>query len=369
MRQPALLCLPLLLPLACNNAKTAPTGKLDLDWWTESTGDDGWVELTVDVEDDISSFLVTAETWDTNAYLSVEEVYDPDGYLVASWEDWYESSYWIGEPFFAYYQDVFFNWPIREEDGPLSQGTYSVVVSAVNESWTYVDTELDLTVQRRSDDDLSQGTVHIWMVWAKGVEKEPGVEEAALGAVEHWRTIWEPYGLDLDVEWTTMRGIDRELPEPGTDSWELYEASSKTNGEQITVVLGESVAGDAWTYGMAGGIPGGLVPTERSAIAISWLAHAGDDGSFDDEEVRIFGGSLAHEVGHYMGLTHPVESDYQYWDALDDTPTCSDQEDCEAALGANLMFPYTVCDWDTCLTQETLTDDQVAVSHNYSGTL
>ncbi len=368
LHPPPLLPLSFLVLVGCNYAKTETTGNLDLEWWTEST-QDGALEVTVDVEGDIASFLLTAETWDMDLLLSVEEVWSPGGELVMSWDEWWESDEWIGEPFYPYYPSVFFNWPIREQDGPLEEGSWSVVVSSVDSDWAYEDTDLDISLQRRWDSDANDGTVHVWMVWARGVKRQPEVEEAVQDAVKYWRDIWDPYGLDLDVEWTTMRGIDPDLPAPGSDSWDLYNASYKSNGEQITIILGESVAGDAWTYGMSGGIPGGLVPTDRSAIAISWLAHAGNDASFTEEEVRIFGGSLAHEVGHYMGLPHPVEDGYQSWDALDDTPRCSDQDDCEDRLGTNLMFPYTICDWDTCSTQETLTDDQVAVALNYSGTL
>jgi hypothetical protein len=364
------LLLPLIpaLLLGCRRAKTEPTGKLDLETWTEQARD-GWLEVQVDVTEAHGAFMVSAQTEKEGAYLSVEEVYDPSGNLVMSWEDWYESDEWIGEPFFAWYKDVFFNWPIRAEDGPLTPGTWSVIVTAVDDWWTYVPAELELSVQRKKDSDPDNGTVQIWIVYAKGIEKEDGVAEAVEGAVEHWERMWQPYGLKLEVEYGNMPGMDPALPIPGENSDEIEQLSARSNGEQIILVIGETVDGDQWTYGMAGGIPGPMVPSDRSAIAISWLVHAGKDASFDEEEIRVFGGSLAHEVGHYMGLCHPVEDGYESWDALADTPTCSNQSSCEEQLGSNLMFPYSICDWTSCAVQERLTDDQVVLSQQFSAAL
>jgi len=362
-----LLLIPALI-LGCNRAKTDPTGKLDLESWSE-TARDGWAEVSVDITDQHGAFMVSAQTETEGVYLAVEEVWDPDGNLRMSWEDWYEMDEWIGEPFDPWYKDVYFNWPIRAEDGPLTPGTWSVVVGAVDDWWAYKKAELDLTVQRKTDSDLDNATVQAWVVYAKGIEKEDGVQEAVEGAVEEWTRIWAPYGLKLQVEYDGMRGLDPAVPVPGEDSEDLLTLSKRSNGEQIVLIIGETVDGDEWTYGMAGGIPGPMVPSDRSAIAISWLVHAGQDGTFTDDEVRVFGGSLAHEVGHYMGLCHPVEDGYESWDALGDTPTCSAQTSCEEDLGANLMFPYSICDWETCSVQETLTDDQVSVSQYYSGAL
>ncbi len=366
-RRFALILIPALL-LGCKRAKTDPTGNLDYEWWNE-TASEGWSEVQVEISDQHSSFMVSAQSWTNGVYVSVEEVWDPDGNLVMSWEDWYESSEWIGEPFFAWYDDAYLNWPIREEDGPLTPGTWSVIVSAVDDWWAYQSVDWDISVQRKKDNNPNQATVQAWVVYAGGVQKEDGVQDAVEQAVDEWARIWQPYGLDLEVEYTTMGRLDASLPVPGEDSDELWNLAYKSNGEQIILLIGETVDGDEWTYGMAGGIPGPMVPSDRSAIAISWLVHAGQDASFTDDEIRVFGGSLAHEVGHYMGLCHPVEDGYESWDALGDTPTCSDQSSCEDDLGSNLMFPYSICDWETCSVQETLTDDQVVLSQQYSGAL
>ena len=93
----------------------------------------------------------------------------------------------------------------------------------------------------------------------------------------------------------------------------------------------------------------------------------GPDALFSDEEVRILGETMAHEVGHLLGLFHPVEIDLDAWDALADTPRCERTSRCETQLGDNVMFPYPVCNWGGCQSQGNMTTDQVHVVRNYVG--
>ena len=67
------------------------------------------------------------------------------------------------------------------------------------------------------------------------------------------------------------------------------------------------------------------------------------------------------------GLFHPVETTYDLWDALDDTEKCTNENECEDDLGANLMFPWPVCDSSGCVSQNQLTPEQQGVMHRYSG--
>ena len=82
----------------------------------------------------------------------------------------------------------------------------------------------------------------------------------------------------------------------------------------------------------------------------------------------MLGESIAHEVGHYLGLLHPVAQDFGHWDSLSDTSACTSQAECEAEMSGNLMFPYPVCDDEgTCVPQIGLTDDQARVIQRYVG--
>ena len=130
------------------------------------------------------------------------------------------------------------------------------------------------------------------------------------------------------------------------------------------VIVGESFPDSPDILGFAGNVPGSVRSGGRSAIAVSWLANAGTDGVFNEEEIRLFSETLAHEAGHYLGLYHPVEIDFSQWDALSDTEECSSQSSCQQALKNNLMFPYPICVGNGCVAQFELTEHQQIVLHN-----
>jgi hypothetical protein len=78
---------------------------------------------------------------------------------------------------------------------------------------------------------------------------------------------------------------------------------------------------------------------------------------------------MAHEMGHYIGLFHPVEMSYNRWDDLRDTEECGGAFSCERDLGYNLMFPYSLCNFTSCESQYQITDDQAGVIQQAPGTL
>jgi hypothetical protein len=120
--------------------------------------------------------------------------------------------------------------------------------------------------------------------------------------------------------------------------------------------------------GMSGGIPGPLLPFDNKAVTVSLGEHAGSDLRFTPAEARLLGETIAHEVGHYLGLFHPVESiDLTFHDALADTPDCTTVDECEDLLGSNLMFPYPVCDVSGCLGQGDVSDAQGSALNRYAG--
>lgn len=367
--------LPALLPLAL---LTACPGVKDIGWEGEGEEEDPFVvtedevhidegylgELSVEIEDGMTAFMVTA-TGDN--YLDVEEVVDPDGDTVFSWEDW-DGKYSLTEAVSPYYSDVTFNWPIREKDDRLMTGTYTVYLGSYGGSGRPREDDLDIYLARKRDDSFDSGVIAARVVYAKGVDKDEDVVAAVEGAVERWREIWAAYGIELDEEFATS-DIDSDLPYPLYASNGIKEIANDTDGRQITVLIGETVEGADDLYGIAGGIPASMSATPRSAVCISWLANSGLDGDFSDDDIRLFGETLAHEVGHYTGLFHPVEMDWDYYDALSDTDSeCDSMRDCQDALGDNLMFPYPVCSRTECTPQDQLSDGQVGVKMRYTGT-
>ena len=80
-------------------------------------------------------------------------------------------------------------------------------------------------------------------------------------------------------------------------------------------------------------------------MVVSWLEGAGYDGQFNAEEIQMLGETMAHEIGHYMGLYHPVEASYNYWDALEDTEECGTWNACEAQARGKPHVPISNLLW------------------------
>ena len=333
-----------------------------------STGN-GTLDVTVPVGGE-RAFLVTGVA-DTGATVAVASLWDPDDKKIVDWYDWIIGSHADESLTYSFFvaSDTVFNWPIREVDGTLQNGVYTVglgTYDTAKEPGVQGDVPVELTLHKNHADGFAGGTVLARIVYADGLGDDPVVVAGTEEAVEVWREVWSAFGITLDEEYETSE-IDPALPWPGTGDSELEEAETLSDGMHVVVVIGETLDG-GWDYlGLSGSIPGALVATSRSRVAISWLANAGTDGQFDDVELQIYGETIAHEVGHYLGLFHPVETTYDLWDALDDTVECTTESQCEDDLGANLMFPWPVCNAVGCVSQDELTPEQQGVMHRYAG--
>ena len=226
---------------------------------------------------------------------------------------------------------------------------------------------IDATITLKSDPDLTAAEVTVRLVYAQGVDSDLDVVTAIEAAVVRWKEVWAPYGLTL-VERYETSSVDPDMSYPDSDNADILTVSEGSSGEELVLIIGESFP-SRWTYGIAGGIPGPLTPSGRGAVELSWLSHVGQDGVFDDDETRLMGETMAHEIGHYMGLYHPVEDGYELWDALDDTLQCETWQSCESNLGDNLMYPYSICGGGECLPTDQITPQQVGVLQRYTGAL
>lgn len=341
-------------------------GMLSRTNYADSSDRDGYVEVPIDVGAGTSAFLVTVES---GSYPTLEALYSPDGDEVLYWEDWYDSDESLTSAFFWDGKVMALNWPVREQDGPLQQGTWTALVSTIdNQGYYDGNADVEVTTMTKDDAALDRADVRVRIVWAQGVGGDPAVVSAMEGAVERWREVWGAYGLNL-VESYHESSLDAELGFVWTGSNDVEANAEKFDGQELILIVGETYDGDGSLYGLAGGIPGSIEPNRYTYVSLSWLAHAGGNGSFSDDEIRLMGETAAHECGHFMGLFHPVESSYNYWDALADTEQCSTWSSCETKLGDNLMFPYPICSYTSCDPQGELTGDQQGVAQRYIGSL
>ena len=104
--------------------------------------------------------------------------------------------------------------------------------------------------------------------------------------------------------------------------------------------------------GVSTGLPGpaGLHGTIGSGVVITGAALGqGEAGN------TLTAQTLAHEVGHYMGLWHTSEIGGIAFDPLDDTPRCENEDFLDCPDQDNLMFPIAGVDHDV------LSDGQVFI--------
>lgn len=331
------------------------------------TDDGGTARVPVEVEAGQSAMLVTASA--DGADVSVERVDPPSGRPVLRWQDWYDDDRLLTSAIFPYGAETVLNWPVRAEDGPLVPGTWVVEIAATDADGYYLpDVPLDLVLQLRRDVSEGLRTVRAQVVYAEDVRADAAVVEAVEGAVARWAEVWAARGIGLEVAYATA-DFASPVPNPSRGDDDITDWAAAGAEDDVVVLVGETIQQGNGIYGIAGAVPGTLVESPHAAVAVSWLTNAGGDGVFSPDDVRLFGETLAHEVGHYAGLFHPVEDGWRFWDALDDTVECETLRDCEAALGDNLMFPYPVCTWTECLPQGELTAGQAGVALHYTGAL
>ncbi len=257
------------------------------------------------------------------------------------------------------------NWPILDSDLAVDEGRWFLDVGVV-EGDEYVRDEATVEVLVKDDADFTVGTLQANIVYAGDTHLSAELVNAVEGAITRWQALYRTIGIEVEVETHTWENGDLGAPAFGTPE-DFEGISAMTRLRSINVVIAPTIEDLDDVYGISGDIPGPLVSTGRSAVLISSLLAAGTDGEFSPTEVRLLSETFAHETGHYLGLYHPVETEYDHWDALEDTNDCKTESRCISKLSSNLMFPFPVCGFslDSCTPQTSITDQQaIVVNHS-----
>jgi hypothetical protein len=191
-------------------------------------------------------------------------------------------------------------------------------------------------------------------------------------SIEIFRDIYRSIGVTVDVEISSLPNASGNLTAPPAGS-AFYETGAQAlpdREDAVHIYIGSTIStpfleGFGSILGASGGLPGSFFPSRRSAVAISLDAHTGTDGNLLPFRKRLLAETIAHEVGHYLGLFHPVERDlsrenfFHDQDPLGDTPTCVTLNECiSIGLTSNLMFPLAI---DAHTPQQRLTSEQAVV--------
>jgi hypothetical protein len=319
-----------------------------------TTNNDGVITFSIDIESDVHSFLVQAHS--PNQLISVEEIKNPNGQSVLHWQDWYDSKRILTEGFFAESPYVTINYPILDTQ-KLSKGTWEISFGVVNTNFTY-QPNAHVSIQALTPTNQAK-ELHVQLLYNNNSISEDTLSTT----LSYWKEIYSTTNINLQIQ--TKSQVLGDIVYPPHEQYK--DISSESLDHEIVIVLTDIIENDSATLGVVGSIPGSSFPSPQSVLLISWLGIAGVDGVIDSEsEKHLFAETFAHEVGHYLGLFHPVEDNYRSWDALEDTPECNQQSTCEQQLQHNVMFPYPICDIDECIKQDELTSDQIHTMRNYA---
>jgi len=338
-------------------------GDLTYRQGTLHAGPDGQLSLKFGVDEGQEAFLLTAEV-EGSDLVHVSQVRDPEGTLLFDAQDEVVSDQWMTTAGFLD-SVVSLNWPILPSHEALVPGRWEVTLGTTDKTAQFVSADVDVHLLLKPQ-TRPRAVLSVTLVYAGDTIDDTLLVEASREAVRHWQDIAQAW--DVDVQVTEATYPIGDIRPPGTPAAQDVEAIAAASGiGGVNVILVDGEVGSGGIYGMAGDIPAPLVATPDSAVLISMDMARGPDALFSEEEVRILGETMAHEVGHLLGLFHPVEIDLDAWDALDDTPRCERTARCENQLGDNVMFPYPVCSWGGCLPQGSVTPAQIEVVRNYVG--
>lgn len=166
-----------------------------------------------------------------------------------------------------------------------------------------------------------------------------------------------PRLMDEALVWTSVDGtgsvvVDSEMA-PGELYYELASAEMEGLERGVNIIfvselLLESIDDDLTLLGLAGGIPAAPFDgTGASSLFISVESHLDANGNL---LLDLMASTIAHELGHMLGLFHLTERDGVNFDPIADTPECSlgrydaNEDDavgvseCLAAGADNMMF-------------------------------
>ncbi len=258
---------------------------------------------------------------------------------------------------------------LRENGTVIAGNGYGNVLNPIIPSmqatpgtWSFVPffgtTEVQLTLRTGDTPTSSTLTVKPFLT---GTAYSASDIEPVLAVME---TIYEDAGIQIEIESiSTISGSN--FSNVSSNFLNSTTSSLVQNGEsdKANLFFIEDFSGpDSGLLGVASGIPGALgITSNQNGVLI------GIDGHKQSGQIltQLLGETVAHEMGHLLGLFHPTESDGATFDPLDDTPQCTlgsiQPSDCIGFGADNLMF------WqgDLNIEQSTLTPDQVHII-NYS---
>lgn len=212
---------------------------------------------------------------------------------------------------------------------------------------------------RRDAPSASTIDLNLWFVGIPGLDAASAPKDARFGGMmDELGRVLGTAGITVgEVRYYDVTGPERDIytivdtTDGGVDEHaELLALSRVLPPDNHGVNLFFVQAFTGWgLLGKAGGIPGPplMHGTFASGVVVSLDEYLNET---DPYYVAYTAETMAHELGHQLGLYHPTEQDGRSFDHILDTPECPaefydangdglvDPIECEAVGGLNLMF-------------------------------
>lgn len=321
------------------------------------TDEDGYAELKARIPENVTSFLASAESSDR---IYTQYIYDPEKKAVITANEWQSKTQNLTNGVWGFFDDTTIQWPIRSIDNPLKKGKWRIQWHSPD----HVKEILDVSLITATDDNWSAGELSLSVCFGNNLLNNPDALEAVEKAVDHLWGLYASQNIQL-LEHPCGGDFPSELVFLGEEA-AITELRTTLPPATVVLLIGDWIGDDPYQLGFSGSIPGPLISHPRSYVGVAWLAHAGFDGVFSDMEIRMMGETMGHEIGHYLGLFHPVELDFSSTDALEDTPDCVGYDDCSAEYQNHLMHASPVCILGNCAEQYSFTPQQLDIMHRHT---
>lgn len=320
--------LPVLAACTGGALKAPEDGLVREDLGTVTTDTGAGADVAFEVPTDAWSALVTCGPYGYDVLATAESLVDPDGAAIYDYNDPEGTPVRVGTT-----SDLL---PVLLPVSPdldLSAGTYGVRVHlGVSEP-----TAVSCSALYRIEEPTAGQTVDLHLVFVgvsgdvPGLDALAAVDNDALNAtLERVDALWADLGLAVGVvtyedfagDVATYASVD------GTAELGGLLRTATSDDPQVTVFLVQGITDDdgapllAWSGGPPGAAAVGGTSKSGVVLTVSSLVDTGA-GVDTDAEAHL----LAHEVGHFLGLYHPIEPDGSGHDPLSDTPECGTDAD------------------------------------------
>ena len=236
------------------------------------------------------------------------------------------------------------NTPVRDAES----GEYRLILRAESPSGGHIASEsLDVLVYSKQRTGHSGCGLHLDFLVDRDAIALEDMEVAVDGLVDRLVPIFAQVGTEI-IDYQTQRisllttDVDvsgsnwREAMDAVEDALDQGRREGSARDSSLRIVVARSVGGREGLAGYSMGLPGPVAGDRpNSAVIISTGAYADSGGFLDLDGLST---TLAHELGHYLGLYHTSEPNGELHDPIPDTPECSSGV-CDATFLDNIMTP------------------------------